>query len=173
MSQVFLLQAVRDRIRTVLQYSERDCELTLPGGRPPARMGKYFVGVHGGGIRGLDRHAFKGSYEVTVTLTGRINEPDDRIATAMLYKERGGFSDRLRAIALLIAKDAYNFHVSNQANKYIGDALDGTEPTGFRQGLTFTSQTTPREVDGAWFSADPQGLEQGLAADIHFDGAIR
>lgn len=175
MSRRALLLAVRDDIRDVLKYAARDCDLTLPGGQPPPRCGKWFIGIWPGSRRNQGRTALDATYELTVTLTARVNEPFDRVAIDLLAKNETGFWDRSEAIAELIHKDCWDTHVITRANAILKDDYPYTsnEPVGFRESLTFMSDSVPRLVGGDWFHARPDATEVGIVQDIYFGRARR
>jgi len=178
MSHAALCFAVRDRIRAVLGYSTRDCELAPQGGHAPAKCGLWFVGVWPGSCRNGDRNGIKRFYNVNVTLTALVKNPADQIAVKEISKVAGaplGFTERLEAIADVVGKDTYNLLVGRAANVYLSDQnMTGDELTGFRQGLWWTDTTEPRLVGPEWFWADPSGPAiAGIVADIHFADALR
>lgn len=176
MSHPALVTAARDRIRNVLGYKDTECGRTPPGGQPPPRMGEWYAGVWAGawqnGKAGGSGQALDGLYDLIVTLTWRCSRvPYDRVGDQMCAE--GGFWDRVRAIALLLGKDRYDFHVGRAINVLLTDPLTGDEPTGFREGLLFFSGSEPRWVAGPWFHAAPEAVEVGLVTDLRFGRARR
>lgn len=171
-----LLTAVRDRIRSVCAYTERDCELTFDG-QPHPRCGKVFVAIHKGrrnaSNKGTNRTALDQEHEVHVTVTMRVNEPFDRLGTDLLLKASDGMQERVDAIVAAVHRDAYDYVVSGVANTALGDAGGGAAPIGFRIGLAYVDDGPERIEGGRWFHADPQANEAGIVTVIRFGGARR
>lgn len=177
MSRRVLLVAVRDALRAAppngLGYQPKECDLTLPGGMPHARAGKWFLGVWPGGWANTARTCLDGRFEVSVTLTMRVNEPVDRVGEYLARE--GTFYDKAEAVATFLHKDNWDQHLMQRANALLGDPGAGNEPMGFREALTFLNDTGPRLVGPDWFSAEADATNPplGIAVDLRFGKARR
>lgn len=172
MSRRALLLAVRDALQEDVPFQAHECDLTLPGGQPPPACGKWFAGIWAGGSRCQSRVSLDQVFDLTVTLTMRIEEPFDRIRER-LVEQTLGFHDLAEKIADIVHKDSWTHHIQYRANRYLQDLYAGEEPLGFREGLGMLNDVVPRIVGGNWFHAQTEAQEVGLVQDVNFGYARR
>lgn len=178
-----LLYAVRDSIRDAgFGYSEASCEI-MADGSPPARCGNVFVAVHEGATKttGETDNKLDEYYGFSVTLTQRIKAPPDKIGTAeialrnFVAKEgrETGFNRRCEQLRAFLHMAWGVMQIAN--NNLIAWADENTNQVyGFGEPCRFEGMdAAPRLVGAAWFSADPESDNFGLACELRFGRARR
>lgn len=172
MSQRALELAVRDSIQTTLfsgvTNPQTICDV-MDDGEPSPRCGDWFYAVHGESFNNGMQNTLDETYSVTVTVTGKIRQPFDRLGTDLVNKATTGLNDRVQALKYL----HMNYTVMAAANATILAAATG-DVYGFCEPLRLASGTLPARVVGAsWFKADPTADLCGLVCDVRFVGARR
>lgn len=169
-----LLLAVVDEIRDSLGYDRTTCLQAEPPGRPPPRVGDVYVAVHQGNGRNSAVNSLDTYWSFTVTVTQRVVVPVDRIGDQMLVKKvanESGFNGRCNRLGVLLG---VNWDVLYRANNYLVQlAPDGSIVYGFSEPAHWADSTPPRVEGGDWFGAAPEAQDQGLVADLYFEGARR
>jgi len=167
--QAALETAVRNAIRTSLEYPDAQCQRTHAG-MPHPRAGNVFVSVWYDGQRDSEmRTCLNEVFGVYVTVTVRAVQPFDRWVI-----HRDDLEARLNAIKALLHADSYNFAISRAAA--VLAEFDGTgQAVGFREALWFRGFDAVQEVGPDWFSASIDGpnVPVGLAQRARFGGARR
>lgn len=155
MSEEAYLQAVRDDIRTTLDYRETECEVEL-GVLPPPLFGEVFVAVcpaawdsasEGGAdlwerIR-IDVHVIQRAKLV----------PLDRQGKEFLLKNLSSLNARCRAIAKRINM---RYEVMDAANELIQETTGDDAQQGFHHPLRWTGCTLPAVLDATAWGAKPE-----------------
>lgn len=166
MSMPDLLNAVRDRIRSVLSYTNFECDVQ-PDGAPDPVSGQVYVSVHAGAIRNDDMESMDEYYEVLVTLTMKVGYlPVDAFGPQVITKATTGLYARAAAIRKTCHMD---YTAMTAANTALGGSVNG-----FVEPLSYRGMGRPEVKGPAWFSAeDENDPPAGLALEIRFDGARR
>ncbi len=178
-----ILYAWRDAIQGGgFGYDFATCELTSEG-RPPARMGDVFVGVHQGAWRSVMDNALDEYFGVNLTLTMRVVVPLDRVGDQLLAKKIAAapgpngspsFNARANALASFLHMD---WGVMQDQNNWLLTLLPGTQTIyGFSEPARFRGMDEPRIVGGEWFDAGEQGEgsdAMGLVATLRFEDCRR
>ena len=166
-----------------MNYGKAECEI-MEDGRPPPRMGNFFVAVHGGDVNSDADNQLNERYQFLITLTMRVTVPLDRLGDQQMSRnlalvplgQRQGFyakRDQLRAnlhmnwpMTVLVGQ------TPNSANDNIVAWMEGTV-YGFCEPARYKDPGQVHLVGGEWFSADPEALDFGIKAEMRFDGAKR
>lgn len=184
-----LLFAVRDGIRSSSQgYDYKTCEIVGPDGKPPPRMGQFFVSVYEGATRNDASNNLDERYAFSVTLTMRVTIPFDRIGDQMiaskLARQTGpngspSFNSRIERLRAFLHMN-WSFTVSmNQTPASANDNLSAWTPSdfsstyGFVEPARYRGCEMPKIVVGDWFSSNPEAADVGIKAEMRFDGARR
>lgn len=165
MSMRALLTATRNRIRTALSLTERNCEI-MPDGQPPAFSGELYIAVHPGDFYNDSLTSLDETYSVYVTITRRADySPHDRLGTQLLT-HLDGLYGRAEAVRAIVHMD---YSIINAANSIIGPLRNGfVEPLSF-QNCTYLGVKGPD-----WFNAEgSDDTPTGLAVQLTFGGARR
>lgn len=183
-----LLYAVRDAVRAAgFGYGVAECEIT-DDGRPPPRDGNWFVAIHGGrqrsgpaNVRNLD-----GLYDFSVTLTGRITVPLDRVGDQLLARNiervplgyRQGFNAKADQLGNFLHSNWRITVLQGQTPASANDNLiawgSGTGIYGFVEPARWQGPEVPTLVSGAeWFGDDPDSDTFALKSELRFMGARR
>ena len=175
MSQRALLLAVRDYLRSELEYTDSQCEVTFDG-QPPAVAGERFVAIHAGSWTGDEEtEGLEEEYGIEVTVSvkaGRV--PRDRIGTNLLVGPTGeSLDNHLEDIRAALHLDKGAYPVLALANATIG-----ASENGFVVPLRFRDGGKPTEKDHAWFGVAPPDVKgllppAGIAQTLTFGGAKR
>lgn len=177
MSRRALHLAVRDQLRLAapdgLGLRPEECEVTVDG-RPHARAGKRFVAVHPGPRTGGPQN--RGgcvwyAFDFLVTLTLRVNEPLDRVGTALMDRGEDGLDDLADLVVARLT--AAEIAVLTRANATL-EATFNQEGTrrGMVEGYYFAGDDAAQWVGADWFHAE-EGEAVGLALPMRFTGAMR
>lgn len=181
MSMGVLLQAVRDRLKTVLGIDDTQIDINETG-RPPAFAGEEFWVVHPGAFNNTSVQSLDERYDVSVTRSRRTEyAPDDRSEDWLVAKTTGTYDRIADARAAL--------HMRYEVLDLCGGAKgDGTNWTGgqtyslantvdgFREPLFFSVAHKPEDKGSEWFWADESGdgnPVSGTAVQLDFLGARR
>lgn len=176
MSQLALLTAARNRLRSELGLADAACDVQFDG-KPPPIAGQLYVSVHAGewrpGPNALGALDEEFGVDVTVTVrTARI--PQGRQgALSIIGGETGLVLDR--HLRLVTRELHMRYEVTGAANDLlVADGLD--ERHFFRSPplvLVGTGRPTPRFAD--WFSADqdPGGPPVAVSQTVRFGKARR
>lgn len=152
-----LLDAVRDRLRSVLALAPGECDVT-PDGQPNPNAGQRFIAVWGGSVTNQQINCLDENYSFKVTVTKRTAQnPRDR------KRDGGAWKLALQIRGLL----HLNYDVTN--------AIVAAYPNiVFTKPARFVSATYLGPKGPDWFWADPTGSERdptGIAIELAFDGA--
>lgn len=143
--------------------TNRECGLAPIGGRPPAGMGKRYVGVRVGSRQAQEvSHGIHIEYTAILTLTYRIQVPFDRIGQDLMDVASGGFDDFAETVMNVIHGDVINNRVIGAANASLTSAQGK-----FTTALQFESDDDPYPVRGDWFCAESD-KEVGIVQNIRF-----
>lgn len=137
-------------------YTQKDCDVVGPSGKPHPRCGRVFVGIHAYSQSGLQDGCSEEEYGVNVTVSRRLNEPFDRIGQDTKNNATVGINALCDAIKAYMLKNQYQ--IMNTANTTIGDDANGfVEPLFFLDG-----DAGGIEVTADWFNGDSHAAEYGL-----------
>lgn len=174
-SEKYLLLAVRNQIRSVCGYTEKECAIELDE-MAPATVGQVYVAVTPGGCRPGQRHMTCGgvhdlTWNVNAFIVRRIrNVPRDRLRDTFL--ENLDCLDE--EIDKIIEAIDWQYDVINSATTSLADA--GLTP-GFIEPLKFQGlDDKPRMANPDLFAgAQQQGgsVPCGMVRAIRFGGARR
>lgn len=186
-----LTTAVRDQLRdTVLNgglaIPASDCDV-MGDGRPAPNCGKWFYAVHQGSRSNQWLLGDESTFGVNVTISGRANEPFDRIGTN-LVDLLNGLDDKADAVWTCIFAHQWTGQIPGTVGVMTraNTILSAPESSyGWTEALYPTSMTEPQPVTPDWFSASEaqQHKKQaawgekmpfvGLRITINFMGAKR
>lgn len=185
-----LLYAVRDAIRAArFGYGPAECEI-MDDGKPPPRCGNWFVAVHGGrsspgpaNSRNLDE-----LFGFSVTLTGRVTIPLDRIGDQMIARnlpltinsvpasQRQGFNAKIEQLRGFLHMNwratVLQGQTPNSANDNIIAWATGTV-YGFVEPARYQGETEPVLVGSDWLGSDPDAQDFALKSEMRYVGAKR
>lgn len=182
-----LLVAVRDSLQSQnFGYgSAALCEITEDG-HPPPRCGPIFLAVHEGPTRSTNDNCLMEYFAWSLTLTMRVHVPLDRVGDAMLASKLArvsgprnpSFNSRVEQLR---AWGHMNWKITvlpNQTPASANDNLVAWAPVaqsiyGFVEPARFRGADRPVLVGPEWFTAEPNGPDVGLKAEIRFEGARR
>lgn len=156
----------RNVIRSVLKYTNAECDVCFDG-QPPPRCGKIFVGIHRAPRGSSLRTGQEIMYSMNITLTARVTEPYDRIGTDLMEKAMIGLDDRADAIIDLVHEDA-----SGKILTVVNGFISGGQ-NAFVEPLSFEGDEGGRLVGGNWFHAQADAMEVGVALTLRFGKAKR
>jgi hypothetical protein len=176
MSEIALLQAVRDTIQSSLNIDQSKCECEIDE-LPPAGAGEFYVSVMPGGIRPGPNNNQGGGvideiYSVDCCVIVRIpKEPADRyrnfiINMALLNKP----------IAKVKAAIHFQVPVLTLANTYLQAEFPGINlgTNGFIEMLKFAGvDPRPQVVSGEFFKGINSEPRAGLKRTVRFSGMRR
>jgi hypothetical protein len=169
-----LLQAVVDRVKTIMTYDDTQVDVS-DDGKPPPFSGQVFAVVHPGEFSNDGDLSLDEKYDVSVTLTFRTGYvPQDRIGQEVLFKTIGIYAavHRLRA-GLHMDYTGMGFCGGlGQAGGKSYSLSSGVN--GFSEPLKFRRASKPMVKGPDWFWAD--GVDDattGVAVQIDFVGARR
>ena len=181
-----LSYAVRDGIRAAgMNYGKAECEI-MDDGQPPPRCGNWFVAVHGfksrpgrANERNLDE-----LIDFSVTLTGRVTVPIDRIGDQLIARnlervplaQRQGFNAKVEQLRAFLHM---NWRITvlqgqnpNSANDNISAWATGTV-YGFVEPARYQGAELPKLVGADWMGAEPGSEDFALKSELKFAGAKR
>lgn len=158
-------------VGSILGYTQKDCDIVGPDGKPHARAGKYFVGIHSSYKRGLQDGCSEEEYGLDITVSRKLDEPYDRIGSETKNQATHGLNVLCEGIKAFMVKNQYP--IMNTANVTIGaDASGFIEPLFFLDG-----DARGAEVRDDWFDAggdESPGLSTaGLKRTMRFGKATR
>jgi hypothetical protein len=179
-----LLYSVRDAIRAAgFGYGIAECEI-MSDGMPPARAGNWFVAVHGGRSRNSSRRNLDEEFGYSVTLTGRVAIPLDRLGDQMIARnialvplaQRQGFNakcDQLRAfLHMNWPMVVLQGQTPNSANDNIVAWCTGTV-YGFSDPAYFAGQDAPVLAPQGWMGEEPDSEDFAIKTELRYEGARR
>ena len=171
MSQEALNNAVKDRLQAHFDWDDTKCDV-MEDGRPKPAAGELFVAISESPGQSLADDSLDEYYGVLVTVTQRVGfEPFDRLGPNVVNQAKNGLLALGAAIKVVIHSD---YVVMNKANDYIEQTIVGNATVyGFSEPLRFKGPPKVEEKSGAWFHADPQSVEVGLALSLNFARARR
>ena len=157
MSMDALLNAVRDRLKTVMALTANECDV-CPDGKPNPGCGQRFLSVHPGNVRNQQKHCLDEYYDFKVTVTVRTGQlPYDR------KRDGGVWALALQARAII--------HMKSEVV-----VLAAAEDANFRitEFPTFSSASYKGPVGPEWFWAEGQEPDPtGIVVELSFTGIRR
>lgn len=188
-----LLFSVRDNIRAQsFGYSSPNyCELTGPDGRPPPRVGNFFVSVYELASSNTATRNLDEKFSFGLTLTQRIaagSVPRDRIGDQAIAsklarvsgKGNPSFNARCEQLRAYLHMNWTITVMTSQTPNSANDNLSQWAPAGlattygFVEPARFAGQDRPQLVYAEWFeAANPESSEMGLKAELRFADARR
>ncbi len=180
-----LLYAVRDAIRAAgFNYGSAECEI-MDDGRLPPRAGNWFVAVHGGRERPGQANSrnLDGLYDFSVTLTGRVTVPLDRVGDQLIARnmnipqaQRQGFNAKVEQLRGFLhmnwAMTVLQGQTPPSANDNLASWTTGTV-YGFVEPARYQGAEVPTLVGGEWMGAEPDVEDFALKSELRFVGARR
>lgn len=174
MSQRAMALAVRDFLRQHFEWSELDCEVVPPPGRPHPMAGELFIGVTEGGV---DNQATESRYDVhriNVVISRRLPySPQDRWADDVIHEAIMGLEVEADKVASVLHTWQYAYQVMDMANARIVQLFRNANVYGFTEPLRYLGTSVTEERGGDWFSADPGARAQGQIITVYFGKALR
>jgi len=172
-SEVALLEAVRDRLRTELSLDEQECNIEFDEQVPAhAVRHKYIVVMPGGISKGAAHdggHVIDEIIGVDVTVIIRATDkPRDRRRDIFLrnLSNLNEWCEKIRG------QLDFNYTLLTAANTIINGDSNSTE--GFVEPLRFAGMDPrARKVSGEVFDSAPTEPNAGLARTVRFSGARR
>lgn len=182
-----LLYSVRDGIRAAgFGYGHAECEIQ-DDGKPPPRVGKVFVAVHGGKTRAgqaNDNNLFE-LYDFNVTLTMRVTIPLDRVGDQLIARnlnlvpdaQRQGFNARIEQLRAYLHMNWNRVVKTGQNPPSANDNLSawayGGSVYGFCEPMRYQGTEIPTLQGGDWMGAEPENEDFAIKAEIRFTNAKR
>lgn len=167
MSIAYLLQAARDRLRTVVPLSNDRCNLQ-PGGRPPARMGEFYVSLDEGRVQGSDRTHLKEIYTINIWITKRTGKyPPDKYAEVYLANAVG-----LDAIERKIIAALHGVQAVRVAANTLGSLPGAGTGDIFQQPLWYTGRGATAPAGAEWNGGEGEN-NTFLVRLLQFTGGLR
>lgn len=165
--------AVRDFLRLHFEWSDLDCEVVEPPGKPHAMAGELFVGVWEGGIDNPTTESRSDVHRINVTVTRRVPySPQDRVADDVVHEATVGLEVVGAKIASVLHTWQYSYQVMNMANDRIAQLFRGVTVYGFTEPLRYLGTSGSEPKGGNWFSADPAATDQGRVVTLYFGKAL-
>ena len=173
MSQRAMALAVRDFLRQHFEWSDLDCEVVEPPGRPHAMAGELFVGVWEGGVDNPTTESRSDVHRINVTVTRRVPyAPRDRVADDVTHEAVMGLQVVAAKIASVLHTWQYSYQVMDMANARIQQLFRNQTVYGFTEPLRFLGMTVTEPKGGEWFSAEAQDESQGRVITVYFGKAL-
>lgn len=163
----YLLQAARDRLRTVVPLADKLCDLQ-PGGRPPARMGEYYISLDEARIQAGEKTHLREVYTINVWITKRTGKyPRDKWSEIYLQNATGLGALERKIIAAIHGRQ----EVRVAANTLGGLPTAGTGDI-FQQPLWYTGRGATAPANAEWTGGDPEN-DAFLVRTLPFTGGLR
>lgn len=167
MSIAYLLQAARDKLRTVAPLSAKLCDLQ-PLGRPPNSMGEYYVSLDEGRIQAGEKTHLREVFTINVWITKRTGQhPKDRWSEIYLKNTTGLDALERKVIVALHG---------NQAVRVAANTLASTPGvnTGdiFQHPLWYTGRGATAPAGAEWNGGEAES-DTFLVRLLQFTGGLR
>lgn len=186
-----LLYAFRDGIRAAgFNYGVKECEIT-DDGKPQPGCGNWFVAIHGGRTRpgNANSRNLDELYDFSVTLTGRVTVPLDRVGDQMIARnipltvnnvpaaQRHGFNAKLEQLRGFLHMNwrvtVLQGQTPNSANDNLIAWASGSSVYGFVEPARWQGAEVPVLVGGEWLASDPAAQDFALKSEMRLVGARR
>lgn len=167
MSVSYLLEAVRDHLRSELQLADDQCDVT-PGGRPTPASGQLFVGVDDAGSENSTTQYLSETVSVDVFVSIRAGDvPTDRKGRVIYLANSRSINSLCDRVRLALSG---KYEVTNAANVLLQAAA--ATAVGFQRPLHYMGSGPARSESGNW-SYSTQGEDSYLVKQLRFGGALR
>jgi hypothetical protein len=169
-----VLETIRGLTYQGTRYNEANCDRTFDDRPHPRALGPVWVSVwDDNSVKAGELTHLKEEVDVRVTITLRHQLPFDR-----WVEERDQLSDRMGQVVAAIARDSWNYVITNRANTLAGFGDGQTKDIGYRKPLHFENSDGIQPVTADWFHGEPPGDgggedQVGIMQTAYFTGATR
>lgn len=167
MSIAAMLIAARDALRAVDGFSNERCDIQ-PGGRPPARMGEFYIALDEGSIQSTEKSSLREVFTIVVWISKRTGKyPRDQYGKIYTANAIGMDAIERKVIRAIHGQQA----VRVAANTLLG-APHANAGDIFQQPLWYTGRG-PTQFRGADWSGGSDESDTFLVRQLTFAGAVR